>query len=180
MPAVDPAPDDPVRRAVRGESTAAADLVRVHGPAVWGICRRLCTEPEDAYQEIWAKAFRALPEFDPDGPASFHTWLLVLAHRHLVDLHRRKKVRGEVVPLPERLSVPPVAEHRLEAADHHARLEQAMASLQPPHRRVVLMHHLHGVPLDRIAAEEGVAVGTIKSRLHRARARLAELLGDLR
>ena len=46
------------------------------------------------------------------------------------------------------------------------------------YRRVVVLHHLNEVSLDAIAQEEGVALGTVKSRLHRARARLLELLGD--
>ena len=50
--------------------------------------------------------------------------------------------------------------------------------LTDSHRRVVVLHHIHGVPLEQLAADEGVALGTIKSRLHRGRAHLAELLGD--
>jgi RNA polymerase sigma-70 factor (ECF subfamily) len=60
----------------------------------------------------------------------------------------------------------------------HARLEAALMRLPAEQRRVVVMHHLEDQPVEAIAASEGVAGGTIKSRLHRARARLAEWLGD--
>jgi RNA polymerase sigma-70 factor, ECF subfamily len=57
-------------------------------------------------------------------------------------------------------------------------VEIAMSCLPEGHRRVILLHHLHGLPLDQIAEQEGVALGTVKSRLHRGRARLAELLEE--
>ena len=69
------------------------------------------------------------------------------------------------------------ADERIDRRRCQVRLEAALERLPYAHRRVVLLHHLNGVPLADIAAAEGVAVGTIKSRLHRGRARLAELLG---
>src|SRR5690606_22014330 len=69
-----------------------ADLVAAHGPAVYALCRRLTPDPDDCYQEIWEKVFRALPRFDPGGAASVRTWILTIAHRHLVDRHRRRLV----------------------------------------------------------------------------------------
>lgn len=152
-----------------------ATLIRAHGPALWSLCRRLCPEPEDAYQEIWEKALGAIERFDPSGPATIRGWLLTIAHRHLIDRHRRRSVRGVVVPLPD-LSVAPDAEEALDRAQRQARLEAALARLPEPQRRVVVLHHLHGRSLEQLAAAEGVALGTIKSRLHRGRARLAQLL----
>lgn len=55
-------------------------------------------------------------------------------------------------------------------------LEAAVASLPEPQRRVVVLHHLHDQPLEAIADAEGVPLGTVKSRLHRARNRLSEIL----
>lgn len=150
-------------------------LVAEHGPLVWGLCRRLCPEPEDAYQEIWEKVFTAVHRFDPEGPATLRTWIVTIAHRHLVDRHRRRRVRGEVVELRE---IPVVVdEDRLDAQRRTARLEAALQRLPEGHRRIVVLHHLEGLTLDQIAKDEDVAVGTVKSRLHRARARLLELLG---
>lgn len=156
-------------------------LVRDHGPGIYTICRRLCPDPDDAYQAIWARVFAALPGFDPSGPASLRTWIFTIAHRHLVDRHRRRAVRERhAVDEPDvELSVPPVAEHRLTERERRARLAEALDGLPEPMRRVVVLHHLGGQPLTSIAAAEGVAVGTVKSRLHRARAQLASALGDL-
>ena len=153
----------------------SAAVVADHGPAVWSLCRRLCPEPEDAYQEIWEKVLGALPRFDPAGSASLRTWILTIAHRHLVDRHRRRQVRGVVVQLPD-LAVAPVAEARLDRAQRTELLIAALDRLPEAQRRVVVLHHLHGQSLEAIANAEGVAVGTVKSRLHRGRARLAEIL----
>jgi RNA polymerase sigma-70 factor (ECF subfamily) len=151
--------------------------VRAHGPSVWGLCRRLCPEPDDAYQEVWEKVLGALARFDPAGPATLRTWILAVTHRHLVDLHRRRRVRGDVVALPE-LAVVIDADEPIDRQRRVKRVEVALNCLPEGHRRVILLHHLHGLPLEQIAETEGVALGTVKSRLHRGRARLAELLEE--
>jgi RNA polymerase sigma-70 factor (ECF subfamily) len=152
-------------------------VLEQHGPAVWSLCRRLGPDPEDAYQEIWEKVFRALAGFDPNGTATLRTWILTVAHRHLVDRSRRRKVRGHVVELPDIPDREPAVEESLADAQRVARLEAALGRLPETARRVVVMHHLHDRPLDEIALSEGVAVGTVKSRLHRARAQLLGWLG---
>lgn len=162
--------DPALSRAAAGDPAARAALVRAHGPLVWTLCRRLGPEPEDAYQEVWEKVFGALSRFDPAGPASLRTWIATITHRHLVDRARRRKVRGEVVELGD-LPAPPSPDHTDED-----RLHAALDRLPEAHRRVVVMHHLHEQPLEQIAQAEGVPLGTVKSRLHRARARLLELL----
>jgi RNA polymerase sigma factor (sigma-70 family) len=156
-----------------------ADVLRDVGPRVWGLCRRLAPDPDDCYQEIWEKVFRALPGFDPTGAASVGTWVIRIAHRHLVDRHRRRLVRGDVLPAPDLPALEPGADERLQGARQEARLEAALLRLPEDQRRVVVLHHCEGLPLDEIAAAEGVPVGTLKSRLHRGRGRLAELLGGV-
>lgn len=153
-------------------------VLRAHGPLVWGLCRRLATEPEDAYQAIWEKVFRALDRFDPDGRASLRTWIATIAHRHLVDRHRRRKVRGQIEPTDDLPSIDPAADEQLQARQRRQRLERALKHLPVAQRRAVVLHHLNEVSLAEIAATEEVTVGTIKSRLHRGRKRLAELLAE--
>jgi RNA polymerase sigma-70 factor, ECF subfamily len=146
---------------------------------VYGLCRRLTPDPDDAYQEIWAKVLAALPRFNLGGTASVRTWIGTIARRHLIDRHRRRTVRGEVVPLRED-ALPddaPGADARLAQRRRAVRLEAALARLPDAQRRVVVLHHLQSVALADIAKDEGASIGTIKSRLHRGRGRLAELLG---
>lgn len=166
------APDPLLQRAVEGDPLALRALVQRHGPLLWSICRRLAADPDDAYQAVWEKALRALPRFDPDGAAAFSTWLASIAHRHLVDEHRRRRVRGELVDADDL----PAPEAGWDRGDVE-KLEHAVDALPDGLRRVVVLHHLHGVPLERIAENEDVPVGTVKSRLHRARGLLAQALG---
>lgn len=151
-------------------------VVAEHGGLVWALCRRLDPEPEDAWQESWEKVLRALPTFQPGGAASVKTWLVTIVHRHLVDRHRRRQVRGGVLEADEVLDERPLAPVALEAAETSAALEAALLALPEVWRRVVVLHHLHGVPLQDLAEQESVALGTIKSRLHRARAALLGVL----
>lgn len=144
------------------------------GGLVWAICRRLDPDPEDAYQEVWEKVLRG--RYDPAGTASPSTWIATIAHRHLVDRHRRRRVRGEAAEQDELLDTSPLAPEALSAAAGRRRLEAALAELPDAHRRVVVLHHLHELSLEEIALGEGIPVGTVKSRLHRARAALAERL----
>lgn len=167
---------DPDLLAARsGDPEAWRSVLKQHGPRVWTLCRRLCHEPEDAYQEVWERVHRSLDRFDP-ARGSFEAWLTTIAHRHLIDRHRRRRVRGEVLPLPDLRDPGPDPVAALSRRDRIRQVERALAALPEPARRVVVLHHLHDTPLAEIAAVEGVAVGTVKSRLHRARARLAEIL----
>lgn len=144
---------------------------------VWSLCRRLDPEPEDAYQECWEKVVKGLRRFDPDGSAKLSTWIAVVTNRHLVDRHRSRSSRGVEVEL-DRWSPPsPRVDERFDRTERIADLERALADLPEPQRRAVILHYLRDLPLDAIADSEEVAVGTIKSRLHRARARLTEILG---
>ena len=156
-----------------------AEVVADHGGLVWSLCKRLDPQPEDAYQEVWEKVFRGLDRFDPEGRASLRTWVATITHRHLVDRHRRRKVRGEVVALEDRAVLPRI-EGQLDEHRRKTRLEAALKRLPEGQRRVVVAHHVHGLELTQIAESEGVAVGTVKSRLHRGRARLAQLMGGAR
>jgi RNA polymerase sigma factor (sigma-70 family) len=173
-----PATDDLLALARAGDRDSWARLLQLHGPAVYSVCRRLAPDPDDCYQEVWEKVFAAIARFDPSGPASLSTWILTIAHRHLVDRHRRRSVRGIVVQLTDLRDERGGPDEVVSRKEPRAQLERALERLSDEHRRVVVLHHIHDLPLDAIAAAEGVAVGTVKSRLHRARAELARHLGE--
>ncbi len=144
---------------------------------VWGVCRALTPEcARDAYQEIWEKVFRGLPRFDPAGRAALSTWIHTVGHNHIIDLHRRTKTRGVSVSLEE---VPPVESQldaRLNLSQRAVILEGALLRLPVAQRRAVVLHYLDELSVREVAEQEGVPVGTIKTRLHHGRARLLEIL----
>ena len=157
------------------DSDVRLDLFSRHGSLVYAMCSRLADDPEDAAQEIWEKITRAASRFDAEHSTPARAWIATIARRHLIDRHRRQKVRGTAVS-PDSLVDPANPETLLRKKSREQRLESAIQQLPPDQRRVVVMHHIHGVPLQTLAQEEAVALGTIKSRLHRGRARLAQLL----
>ncbi|MCB9778475.1 MAG: sigma-70 family RNA polymerase sigma factor [Alphaproteobacteria bacterium] len=149
---------------------------------VWALCRRLSPTPDDSYQAAWAHLLPRLHHYDPSRAAPA-TWLTTVVHRRLVDEHRRRGRQAEILPLHgpdparELQARGPSADETLDRNRRARALEQALARLPEDQRRVVVLHHLHGLSLADIADAEDVAVGTLKSRLHRGRARLLTLLG---
>lgn len=149
------------------------DLMTSYGRLVYGMCARLCDDPDDASQEVWEKVIRGLERFDPTRSTPARAWIATITRRHLVDRHRRRSVRGEQTS-PDELVDPGASPERVvELRTRRHRLEAALEQLPFDQRHVVVMHHIHGVPLNTLADELGVSVGTVKSRLHRGRARLA-------
>lgn len=169
-------PDEVCARAIAGDPEAREALVRALGPRVLAICRRMSSHPEDAFQAVWERVFTSLGRFDPEGPAKLGTWVSTVAHRHLVDEYRRRHRRGAVVSLAEVPSRSPTADQALLDAERQRALEAAIDQLPAHLRRLVVSHHIGGVPLADLAADEGVPLGTIKSRLHAARAQMLETL----
>ncbi len=170
---------DELRRAGAGDRPARQRLVQRYAPVVWSSCLRLDPEPEDATQEAWEKVLRGLHRYDPAAGASISTWISVVTHRVLVDRHRRR-ASSRSLTAPESVASPPTQERAVQRSEQLAEVERAMAQLPRDQRRAVLLFHLRGLSLDQIAEGEGVAVGTVKSRLSRGRTRLATMLGGAR
>ncbi len=139
-----------------------------HRGLVEGLCRRLDREPDDCVQEVWERVIRECERYDPRR-GTLRTWIATIARRLIVDRHRRREVRDR--PLPEPEARRPDEEGRID-------LERALGSLAPELRRVLVFHHHQGLSLADIAELERVPLGTVKSRLHRARARLVERLEE--
>lgn len=168
--------DETIRRAVDGDRGAQRALLERYGPMVYGLCRATDPEPDDCYQEIWEKALRALPRFDPGGPARLSTWLYRLAHHHLVDRQRKQRVRAITEPLQGEPGIDAGLDRTVLRAQHTRHLQAALTHLPAPQRRAVVFHYIEELTVTEVAQREGVPIGTIKSRLHQGRARLLALL----
>jgi RNA polymerase sigma-70 factor (ECF subfamily) len=160
-----------VRRARKGDRRAFEQLYREHVGQVYGLCLRMTGEPaeaEDCAQEAFIQAWRKLGQFR--GDAAFGTWL----HRIAVNavLARRRRAKPED-PLDERAELRAVPESASDQRD----LETAIASLPEGARHVFVLHAVYGYTHDEAAGMLGIASGTSKAQLHRARTLLAERLG---
>lgn len=165
---------DCIRRAQQGDAVAIRDLYTRYAPRVHAVVRRLAGEDalaEDWAQEAWVRAFRALPAFR--GDARFSTWL----HRIAVNsaLHGRRwrdrRVDREA-PLPEE------AQHsgRTDQVMLRINLQRALDTLPEGMRQIIVLHDVEGYTHEEIGELLGIAAGTSKSQLFKARARLRRIL----
>ena len=165
-----------IERARNGDRTAERGLYEAHVDRVYRLAFRMCGRDDlaqDFVQETFVKAFGALKDFR--GEAALSTWLHSIATR--VVLNGLRSVKRH-----EKRAEP------LEAADRHAtapeppepdlkeRLTTALDGLEDHYRIVVVMHDLEGYTHDEIGSALGIAEGSSKARLSRARAMLREKL----
>lgn len=166
--------------AASGDQHAFARLVERHAGMVMAVCRRYAgDDAEDAAQETFVKAWRAASTFS--GRSSVRTWLYRIAVNAARDRLRRDRRRPatadvDVADLAERLSDPADIDEQLAARGVDPALRRALAQLPPTQREVVVLADVFGLGHAELAHRQSVAPGTIKSRLHRGHARLAELL----
>jgi RNA polymerase sigma-70 factor (ECF subfamily) len=135
----------------------------------------------DLLQEAFLRAYQKLDRFN--GESSFYTWVYRIAI-NLALSSLRKRRRSAFAPAPidpsderERGGDDPV--QALERRERDQRIQQALDALAPDHRTVVVMKEFDALRYEEIGAILGIPVGTVRSRLHRARCELRERLRDL-
>jgi RNA polymerase sigma-70 factor (ECF subfamily) len=169
-----------LRRAVRGDERAWRALIERYQRPVHALIWRLLAgrsrhRVEDLVQETFVRVLRALPGFDPAGPASLQTWILTIAARLALNELRRPEAAALVEepagPLADRADT--TAERRRLAAAIGA----GIAALPDAQRAVLVLREYHDLEYAEIAAALELDLGTVKSRLARARAALREHLG---
>lgn len=174
-----------VEAAKGGDQAAFEQLVRLYEKRVLALTMRMCKNPDDAAeaaQEAFLSAWQGLPFFR--GDASFSTWLYRLASNACVDL-LRKEGRGKAMAGPSlddeelNLDVPDHAPTPHEAAERQElkeQIEEGLHSLSPEHRQVLILREMHQLSYDEIADTLDLDVGTVKSRISRARKQLRNFL----
>jgi RNA polymerase sigma-70 factor (ECF subfamily) len=130
---------------------------------------------EDALQETFVRVLRGLRGFDPAGPARLTTWVLTIARRVALSgaLAERRARRREEVALE---AVPRTQPSGEQATLLRRALAEAVTALPPPQRSVFVLRETQALSYEEIAAIEETDVGTVKSRLHRARVALQAAL----
>ncbi|HEY3317275.1 MAG TPA: RNA polymerase sigma factor [Coriobacteriia bacterium] len=168
---------DPVVASARdGDVGAFETLVRTNADAVYAHALRFFGDrqlAEDATQEVFLKVFRSLAGFD--GRSSFTTWLFRLTRNVCIDMLRRnRRSPMPVDPLEGAQAVTPDFSDGVLTSES---LERAIATLQPEDRDALSAVTLFGLSYQDAAAALGVPVGTVKSRVFRARRLILGLLG---
>ena len=189
-PADQPKPGDAdlVSRAQRGDPAAFEELVTKYQDRVYNTCYRMCHNHADALdltQSAFLKAFQALPRFQ--ARAGFFTWLfriavnLTLSHRRA--LSRRPSLSLRHFDDDQGRAYEPTADpetsdptRSAEQTEMYRRLEAALDQLDEEFRAAVVLRDVEGLDYAAIAEVLEVPVGTVKSRIHRGRLMLRELL----
>lgn len=163
----------------RGDVAAYDQLVGAYQDRVYQVAFRVTGNPEDAWdaaQDAFLKAFRSMRAFR--GDAAFTTWLHRIAVNAALDIVRRRPPQTQ--ELLEAAAVP--SEHHdreLERRELQRRIQGAVAGLPMEQRVAVVLRDLQGLSYGEIASVLQIPVGTVRSRLSRARETLRHTLADL-
>ena len=183
-----PAEASLARDAARGDRSAFARIVELRKRIVFRLCLRLLRDQEearDAAQETFVRAWGAIGTYDPAQP--FAPWLLRIARNHCIDLVRRRLPPARRVELDagtageaHRVEIEDLATRRadeqLERAEVASTLGVAVAALPANYREVIHLFHVEQMSYREIAATMEVPIGTVMTWLHRARAKLRDML----
>ncbi|MDH5590203.1 MAG: sigma-70 family RNA polymerase sigma factor [Gemmatimonadota bacterium] len=166
-----------IRQAADGDARAIRALYERYAPRVYAVVRRIAADAdlaEDYAQEAWIRVIRALPTFR--GDARFSTWIHRIAVNAALQALRRSETREKRrAAMPEQ--VPAVS--RTGDVLLQDRLEDALALLPDGMRQVIILHDVEGFTHEEIGDALGVAPGTSKSQLFKARAKMRNLLKTL-
>ena len=189
----EPVDDELVRQSRRGDMTAFSLLVQRYQDRIFNTTYRLCGNYQDACeltQEAFLRALRGISGFR--GESKFYTWLFRIAV-NLTRSHRRRAAKRRFKSLDDcqgSLEVASQAAGLLGGdgqdpaevalkAEQHGQVMEAMGELAQQYRTAIVLRDVQGLDYQQIAEILAVPVGTVKSRVHRARLALRENLADL-
>ena len=163
-----------VRRLQRGDINAFEILVRRHEKAIFNLVYRMLGNYDDAAetsQEVFLSAYRAIGQFR--GDANFSTWLYRIAlnqattRRKSANLRQKMLVSIDGTEMVDDAQIGPA--ETLEKKELRERVQRALNELEPEDATVILLRDLQDIPYEDLAQMLKIPVGTVKSRLHRAR-----------
>ena len=171
------------RAAAEGSEEAFAKLVELHEKRVYALALRLTGNQEDAAdvaQEAFLSAWRGLPNFR--GDAGFSTWLYRLTSNAAIDhlrKTRRRKAESSLDDTAMGLEVPdpaPTPQDQAETESLREAVRWGLGELTQEHLQALTLREYQELSYEEIAAQLGVDLGTVKSRISRARAALRKIL----
>ena len=174
--------DATLRRAMRGDADATRQMVELYQARVFALVSRMLSGRgratiEDIAQDTFLAVFRQLAQFDTRGSAKLSTWILTIAARRAID--ELRKQRPALLAEPERAGEAR-ADDRAQRRELALVIEAAVRDLSPELRAAFLLREYHGLDYAEIARALQIDLGTVKSRLSRARSGLRERLAELK
>lgn len=172
-----------VQAALSGDEAAFTALVEAYATPVYNLCYRMLGDPveaEDAAQETFVRLYRRLHTYDQTR--KFSSWVLAIASHHCIDRLRRRRLKK--VSIEELPPWQPLISHRarpediVAERDRDTRLQALLMELPEDYRLPLVLHYWYGYSYDEICEITGLSLSALKSRLHRARHRLAKIMRE--
>ncbi|MFQ5840199.1 MAG: sigma-70 family RNA polymerase sigma factor [Candidatus Methylomirabilales bacterium] len=176
-----------VDRVLAGDGDAFTPLLLKHQRKVLNFLYRMVGEratAEDLTQEVFLKAYTALPRFRKE--AAFSTWLFRIAYHHCLNAlkGRGREIAASVLakgpsnpnPLTRLADPSTTADEQMEQQELRAVVQEKLAELTPEHRAVLVLRDIQGLSYQEIAETLQLEGGTVRSRIHRARMELKQKL----
>lgn len=179
-----------IRRSKEGDTESFSQLVLTYERRMVNYAFRMLrdvSDAEDAAQEAFLRAYRKLDSFH--GDAAFSTWLYTILNNICLDMLRKRKRTGEQNQVSLNQSSADSDEYEIQIEDASPgpydsyrkkaamkALEEAIAQLSDEHRAVIVMRDINGLEYDEIARITKTTLGTVKSRISRARIALRKIL----
>jgi len=169
-----------IDRSLQGDSAAFGQLVRLHQDRLYNAIVHLVgdrTESEDIVQEAFVQAYVKLETFQRQS--AFYTWLYRIAFNKAVSRKRRKRPevsvdQGKDHGGDEPLDPGDAPGDRLLREEQAAQIREAMSLLSEEHRAILVLREIEGCDYEAIAEILSINIGTVRSRLHRARMQLRD------
>jgi len=174
---------DWVKRARAGDDESFTRLVETYQTAIYNLCYRMlgnADEAEESAQEAFLRAYTQLGTYDPTR--SFKTWLFSIASHYCIDRLRKRRLiwlsieDENLPPHPALQEQTPGPEETTVRREQTEAIQRVLAKLAPDDRAVIVMRYWHAMSYEEIAETTRATVSSVKSRLHRARGTLAEMM----
>jgi len=177
-----------IERFKSGDTSAFEEIVLTYQDRIYSLCKYMlgnAHDAEDAAQDAFLKAYQALPKFQPE--ASLYTWLYRISTNTCID-YKRKPVFESLFGSSEeggrlvhdRASDAPSPEKLYQSKQIDEALRESLEKLSPKLRAIIILKEIEGLSYEGIADALEISMGTVKSRIARAREELQKLMQKFR
>lgn len=172
-----------IKRAIQGDNDAFESLMSAYERKIYGLCLRMMgnrQDGEDAAQEAMVRIWQKLPQYR--GEAAFSTWVYRVTASACTDAIRKRSLRAQpsLEAMREEGFEPqdgaPTPQQAVENSERREAMQRAIAGVPEQMRSVFLLRDVHGLSVEETARALNVSSGTVKSRLSRAREKIAAAL----
>jgi RNA polymerase sigma-70 factor (ECF subfamily) len=179
---------DLINRFKDGDTSAFGEIVLKYQDKIYNLCRHMlgnAHDAEDTAQDVFLKAYQALPKFQPE--ASLYTWLYRIATNTCID-YKKKPIfeslfgdsgEGERL-IHDRASDAPSPEKLYQSKQIDNALQESLGKLSPKLRAIIILKEIEELSYEEISDTLKISMGTVKSRIARAREELQKLLQKFR